>query len=136
MKPFLFAVLAVEEETTKNDIFTAADYALFKDADMYVYDDNENLVKLTLDDTIEEQKGSFMDMQNNVFFFLHTKKNPIQPQTLYVNDDEILKMSNFNPANPTRFITHGWMNSRESPACTLIRDGECSRYACVRFLFN
>ncbi|XP_072747044.1 pancreatic triacylglycerol lipase-like [Anoplolepis gracilipes] len=111
------------EEKSYNDIFTPNDYAILKNMTAYMYDDNENLVKLTLDDYyMESVKETQEDIENRVFFSLYTKKNPTVPQSLYVNDEYVLKNSNFDPTKPTRFITHGWMNSRNSPACYLSRD--------------
>ncbi|KAL6432562.1 hypothetical protein ACFW04_006852 [Cataglyphis niger] len=116
------AGLPVEKKSYNNDIFTPMDYALLENTTAYMYDDNENLVKLTLDDDIESLDETQMNIANRVFFFLYTKKNSIIPRTLYVNDKNSLKSSNFDPSKPTRFITHGWMNSRSSLACLLIRD--------------
>lgn len=111
------------KEELSNDIFTSLDYALFKDKIAYVYDDNENLVKLTLDDDIEENEdGNDSEVANRVFFFLYKKDNP-NPNPLYINDEDALKNSNFDPTKPTCFVTHGWINSRNSEACTSIRDG-------------
>lgn len=114
--------LPVEEKSYNNDIFTAKDYAILKKTTAYVYDDNENLVKLTLDDDVESLTETGMDITNRVFFFLYTKNNPIS-KTLYINDKDVLKNSSFDPTKPTRFIIHGWMNSQSSSACLLIRDG-------------
>lgn len=110
------------KEELPNDIFTPLDYALFKDKVAYVYDDNENLVKLTFDDVDVEENGNDSEVANRVFFFLYKKDDP-NPKLLYVNDEDALKNSNFDPKKPTRFVTHGWMNSRNSEACTSIRDG-------------
>ncbi|XP_011878188.1 PREDICTED: pancreatic triacylglycerol lipase-like [Vollenhovia emeryi] len=114
------AGLPVKEEVLPDDIFTPLDYALFKDKVAYVYDDNENLVKLTLDDVEEHIDDS--EVPKRVFFYLHKKDNPTDPKQLYVDDEDALKNSNFDPTKPTRFVTHGWMNSRDSVACTLVRD--------------
>jgi len=95
----------------------------------YVYDDDDNLVQLTFEDEEEEEEEeekldeTKKDIANRVFFFLYTKKNPVEPRQLYLNDDAALSNSDFDPSKPTRFVTHGWMNSRKSAACTLIRDG-------------
>lgn len=118
----------MNEEELPNDIFTPLDYELFKDKVAYVYDDNENLVRLTLDDDddddVEENSdGNDSEVANRVFFFLYKKDSPNNPKQLYVNDEDALKNSNFDPTKPTRFVTHGWVNSRNSEACTLVRDG-------------
>jgi len=58
--------LPVKEEVLDN-IFTSLSHALFKDK--VAYDDNENLVKLTLDDVEENVEGN-NEVTNRVFFFL------------------------------------------------------------------
>jgi len=115
--------LSMEEKSYNNDIFTSMDYAILEKTIAYVYDDNENLVELTLDDDVESLDETQMDIANRVLFFLYTKNNPAIPKTLYINDKDVLKNSSFDSTKPTRFITHGWMNSRSSSACLLIRDG-------------
>lgn len=105
------------------DIFTQTDCKILEETTAYMYDDNETLVQLTLDDDVENLEQTQRDIEKRVFFFLYTKKNPTVPKTLYVNDKNALKNSNFDPTKPTRFIIHGWMNSRSSSACVLIRDG-------------
>lgn len=120
-----YAGLPVEDEVFPKDIFTPLDYELFKDKIAYVYDDNENLVRLTLDDDNGNMNSNekIGDIANHVFFFLYKKDNP-DPKQLHVNDENVLKNSNFDPTKPTRFVTHGWVNSRDSPVCILIRDGK------------
>lgn len=97
----------------------------FKDQIMYVYDDNRNLIRLTLDD-VDDQSiiGMCPYLSKCVLFNLYTLKNPTSPQSLNISDENSIKNSNFDPKKPTRFITHGWMNSGRSEACTLIRDGK------------
>lgn len=92
-----------------------------------MYDDNGNLVRLRLDDDDDDDDGEDEtgQLENFVFFFLYTRRNPIDSKPLYIDDEDALKRSDFDPALPTRFVTHGWMNSRGSAACTLIRDGMC-----------
>jgi hypothetical protein len=92
----------------------------------YVYDDYGNLVRLTFEDEDEDEENldkTKNDLENRVFFFLYAKDNPVNPQQLYIHDDAALRNSSFDPKKPTRFITHGWMNSHTNLACTLIRDG-------------
>lgn len=106
------------EKTPQNyDLCTKSDGV------MCVYDDDENLVRLRLDDDDEEDNTDLTDIENFVFFLLYTRKNPLRSKPLYVDDEDALKRTKFDPALPTRFVTHGWMNSRKSAACTLIRDG-------------
>ncbi|XP_018398479.1 PREDICTED: pancreatic triacylglycerol lipase-like [Cyphomyrmex costatus] len=116
--------LPVKEEVLSDNIFTSLDYAFFENEEAYVYDDNKNLVKLTLEDDYVEQSayGNDSDVSDRVLFYLYKKDNPIEPKQLYVDDKDTLKNSNFDPTQPTRFITHGWKSSRNSASCTLIRD--------------
>jgi len=60
--------LPVKKEVPDN-IFTSLDNTLFKDKVAY---DNENLVKLTLDDDDVEENvdGNDNEITNHVFFFL------------------------------------------------------------------
>jgi hypothetical protein len=109
------------EEAIKNKIFTIEDYAILKNTVAYVYDDNKNLVRITFEK--DDENIIKRNLGNYVFFFLYTKKNPIEPKPLYVNDDNALTNSDFDFSKPTRFITHGWINSRDSEACTSVRDG-------------
>ncbi|KAL0123781.1 hypothetical protein PUN28_005949 [Cardiocondyla obscurior] len=111
----------MKEDPFPDDIFTALDKKLFKDKVAYVYDDNENLVRVTLSDDDADESDS--EVASRVFFYLYRKDNPAEPSMLYVDDEAALKNSHFDPAKPTRFVTHGWMNSRNSVACTSVRDG-------------
>lgn len=117
------AGLPVQDEGLPNNILTSLDYALFENKEAYVYDDNMNLVKLMWDDA-EEVGDQLNDSEipSRVFFYLYKKNDP-NPKELYVDNEDVLKNSNFDPAKPTRFVTHGWINSRNSEACTLVRDG-------------
>ncbi|XP_018317283.1 phospholipase A1 [Mycetomoellerius zeteki] len=116
--------LPVKEKVFPNDIFTSLDYALFENEVAYVYDDNKNLVKLTLEDDHVEQNAYENNtvLEKSVLFYLYKRNNPIKPKQLYVDDKDALKNSNFDPTKPTRFITHGWKSSSTSESCILIRD--------------
>ena len=94
---------------------------------LQVYNDDGELRELDLsediaDDESEEESSRRLPLQ--VLFQLYTKKNPQKHQSLWLNDRKALAKSNFNASNPTHFITHGWVNTGKSPACTLIRDGK------------
>jgi len=117
------AGLPAKDGKTSDDIFPPEDYTLMENA--YVYDDHGNLVRLTYEDDEESEDldETKKDLANRVIFLLYTKDNPVKPQQLYVDDDAALKNSSFDPKKPTRFITHGWMNSENNAACILIREG-------------
>ncbi|XP_053984239.1 phospholipase A1 VesT1.02-like [Hylaeus volcanicus] len=112
--------------TLNENMDTAVDMAsLFANPQTYlsIYDDFGNIVKIdmNLDDpeTLEETKK---DLRKRVSFYLYTKATPNNPEKLYVDDVNTLKKSHFNPQKQTVIITHGWMNSYKSQACTKIRD--------------
>ncbi|XP_076165997.1 phospholipase A1-like [Ptiloglossa arizonensis] len=93
------------------------------DGKLFVFDDNDNPVQINLElDFPETEDQTRRDIQNRVNFYLYTRSNPKKPDTLYVNDVAKLKKSHFKPERPTKFITHGWINSHKSKACYLIRD--------------
>ncbi|KYN36866.1 Pancreatic lipase-related protein 2 [Trachymyrmex septentrionalis] len=116
--------LPVKEEVFPDDIFTSLDYALFENEVAYVYDDNKNLVKLTLEDDHVEQNvyKNDSDLSESVLFYLYKRDNPIESEQLYVDDEDTLKNSSFDFTKPTRIITHGWKSSGTSESCILIRD--------------
>ncbi|KAG5347828.1 LIPP lipase, partial [Acromyrmex charruanus] len=116
--------LPVKEEVFPDDIFTSLDYALFENEVAYVYDDNKNLVKLTLEDDHVEQNAykNDSDLSKSVFFYLYKRDTLIKSKQLYVDDEDALKNSSFDPTKPTRIITHGWRSSGSSESCILIRN--------------
>ncbi|KYN16118.1 Pancreatic lipase-related protein 1 [Trachymyrmex cornetzi] len=116
--------LPVKEQVFSDDIFTSLDYELFENEVAYVYDDNKNLVKLTLEDDHVEQSAykNDSDLSKSVLFYLYKRNNPIKSEQLYVDDEDALKNSNFDLTKPTRIITHGWKSSGKSESCILIRD--------------
>lgn len=108
---------------------TTMDIELFENG-LWVYDDDENLVQASAemygeeDDEDESYEETSKDMEKRVNFMLYTADNSKDYQPLFINDKIALTKSNFDNQKATRIITHGWMNSFKSPACTLIRDGE------------
>lgn len=46
-------------------------------------------------------------------FDLYTLKNPVEPQTLIINDTKSIKESNFNSKVPTRIFIHGFQSKGE-----------------------
>ncbi|XP_053985508.1 pancreatic triacylglycerol lipase-like [Hylaeus volcanicus] len=88
-----------------------------------IWDDNENLITMDLElndpESVERTKE---DLENRVFFYLYTRENPKDFEQLKVDDIDMLKRSKFDASKPTKFITHGWINSYMSKACVAIRD--------------
>jgi len=56
-----------------------------------------------------------------VTYSLYTNSNPSSPQTINPDSAATLKNSNFNKANPTRIIIHGWQNNAESDVNVVLR---------------
>ncbi|XP_046627852.1 pancreatic triacylglycerol lipase-like [Neodiprion virginianus] len=93
----------------------------------YEEDEDGNLIEITdelgSNETLEETE---LLLPEKVFFHLYTLDNPSSSQEIYIGDDETLASSNWNSSKLTRIITHGWVNSKNSEACTLIRDAYLS----------
>ncbi|CAD7079953.1 unnamed protein product [Hermetia illucens] len=63
----------------------------------------------------------------NVYFYLFTKANPTDPETLVDGDINSVRNSNFDSNNPTRIICHGWTDNNESQLYIVLRDKYLSR---------
>ena len=69
-------------------------------------------------------------------FFLYTRKNLNHSEQLFMGNSSF---GSFNSSNPTRFITHGWVNGEESLSVTSIRHGEsrdCTRFSFFVLILN
>lgn len=61
-------------------------------------------------------------VSNTRLIFLRENRQDGQP--LILNDTNSVKNSNWNPAHPTRIVTHGWRGDiKAESTCSLIRDG-------------
>lgn len=61
-------------------------------------------------------------VSNTRLIFL--RKNRQVGQPLIINYENSVKKSNWNPAHPTRIVTHGWQGDTKTGSnCALIRDG-------------
>ncbi|XP_076666410.1 pancreatic triacylglycerol lipase-like [Andrena cerasifolii] len=91
---------------------------------MHILDDNGKPVEIDLnDDDSETEVETRKNLQKRVLFYLYTRQiDSKKPQVLQLNNVATLKASDFNPKRPTKIVTHGWMNSHRSRACTSIRD--------------
>lgn len=105
--------------------FEAVVHAIESSMFMHILDDNGKPVEINLnDDASETEAETKKNLQKRVIFYLYTRKiDSRKPQVLLLNNVATLKASDFNPTRPTKIVTHGWMNSRKSKACTSIRDG-------------
>ncbi|XP_035447526.2 pancreatic triacylglycerol lipase-like [Spodoptera frugiperda] len=55
-------------------------------------------------------------------YFLYTRRNPSNSQTLVINDANSVTSSNFNANHPTVVIAHGWLSNQNSDLNPSIRD--------------
>ncbi|XP_055598142.1 lipase member H-like [Uranotaenia lowii] len=60
-------------------------------------------------------------------FHLFTRANPTVGQEIVLDDAASLQASNFNSANPTRIIIHGWSQSRLSDVNTVLTNAWLTR---------
>ncbi|KAL1402666.1 hypothetical protein pipiens_005987 [Culex pipiens pipiens] len=58
----------------------------------------------------------------DVVFRLHTRRNPVHPQIINWFDPSSISNSNFNPAHPTRFLIHGWVEGQDAELHWVIKD--------------
>ncbi|CAD7079346.1 unnamed protein product [Hermetia illucens] len=91
-----------------------------------VPDENGNLKMVTLEE-LEFQYALAKRAKVVVKFTLYTRANPTKGEEMVPNDAAWLAQSNFNPANPTRVICHGWMGDGDSSVIVLNRDAYLSR---------
>lgn len=93
--------------------------------DLYMVNDKGEPIKIDFsanDDETEEETRK--DLHNRVHYYLYTRNiDRSRPQKLSLDDVNGLEKSDFNPRRQTKMITHGWINSHNSDACTLVRDG-------------
>ena len=112
---------AIEDEEIA---FKAAVHAIESSTSMHIFDDNGKPVEINLnDDDPETEAETKKDLQKRVHFYLYTRQiDSRKPQVLLLNNVAALQASDFNPRRQTKIVTHGWMNSLKSKACTSIRD--------------
>ena len=102
---------------------------------LWFLDDNGRPVQATLEMPIVMDSG-LISMNNHVFFNLHTRDSKGVSESIFIDDVESLKNSHFDPTRETKFVTHGWVNSKNSKACTLVRDGKCFNYLFLCITIN
>lgn len=62
------------------------------------------------------------------YFYLFTKKNPVDPVKLELEDFDTVLKSNFDADKPTKVIIHGYFNNRFSPVNTEITAAYLANY--------
>ena len=75
--------------------------------------------------TLLEIVDGVRSAEGYVYFYLYTKEHP-EEHLITLGDTESLLKSTFNHSRPTRIITHGYLNTRNSAACQLPKDGNFS----------
>ncbi|XP_055625118.1 pancreatic triacylglycerol lipase-like [Toxorhynchites rutilus septentrionalis] len=70
----------------------------------------------------ENEADTLFNPELDVVFRLHTRRNPVHNQLLKWNDMDTIKKSNFDPANPTRFVIHGWIEGEGATLHWVIKD--------------
>lgn len=104
-----------------HSMVTEDDRKLFNSTEgLWFLDDEGRLVQATLDMPVTRD-SVLVSMKTHVKFELFTRESHAP---IYIDDVESLNRLNFDPTRETKFITHGWVNSGKSKACTLIRDGK------------
>lgn len=68
------------------------------------------------------------DPASETYFYLFTKKNPVDPEKLELLDYDTVLKSNFDAAKPTKVIIHGYYNNRFSPVNTEITAAYLANY--------
>ncbi|KAJ8683778.1 hypothetical protein QAD02_019570 [Eretmocerus hayati] len=119
----ILAVNVFAELKTKRShpVITKEDEDLFNTGDgVWFLDDNREPVQATLD-TSNFLTDGIIDVEDHVYFHLYTRDSQ-ESTLLYPNDIHSLRYSKFDASKPTKFVTHGWINSKNSDACTLVRD--------------
>ncbi|XP_046490572.1 pancreatic triacylglycerol lipase-like [Neodiprion pinetum] len=88
----------------------------------YVVYPNGTVEIIDLSQSPEDSASTLSELKEEVTFNLYTNSNPETEEELYLLDTSTLSKSNFNASNPTRFVVHGWQNSKADQVCTSIRD--------------
>lgn len=78
-----------------------------------------NLIDLNPPDLTAQDIEELEVNLEKILFRLYTRANP-GGEKLTIGDVEQLKNSNFDPANPTRFVFHGWRGDGEVESCTMV----------------
>jgi len=82
-------------------------------------DDGKTPIYENLDDPVPEPLA--VDIKQT-HFMLYTRNNRVDPQELKVNDPTGLKNSNYNTANPTYVLIHGWQNTHKAESVQIVKD--------------
>ncbi|KAL0113449.1 hypothetical protein PUN28_012538 [Cardiocondyla obscurior] len=81
-----------------------------------------NLIDIKKQKLTETELKKIEESAQKTTFYLYTRSNPLIGQQLLIDNLDSVKESFWNPAHPTRLVTHGWLGNSEEPSCTQIRD--------------
>lgn len=87
---------------------------------LWFLNDDGEYVQATLD-LPSELYNILTSVDNHVSFNLFTRDTGNNSEIIYIDDLETLKNSSFDATRETKFVTHGWMNSKNSKSCMLIK---------------
>lgn len=89
-------------------LYTAIANPLPSNEDWHLIPDGEGGMHMVdINAAIEDTEPMFVPV-NDMIFNLFTSQNPTTPHRIFINNPASLHASPFNPANPTRFLIHGW----------------------------
>ncbi|XP_024936070.1 phospholipase A1-like [Cephus cinctus] len=92
----------------------------------FIVDDEGNPIHINPDDEDYEEDESVEEtaskISQRVSFHVFNPSHPNTYTDIYVNDTKSLRDSDFDLTKPIRIITHGWVNSKNSDACTMVKD--------------
>ncbi|XP_011498556.1 PREDICTED: pancreatic triacylglycerol lipase-like [Ceratosolen solmsi marchali] len=101
---------------------TGDDLSLLNSNDgLWVFDDNEEIVRATAD-IPNDLLSSLISMNTHVRFYLYTRNLTGNYESITIGDVQSLKLSTFDATRETKFFAHGWMNSKSSKSCRLVRE--------------
>ncbi|XP_019933424.2 pancreatic lipase-related protein 2 [Aedes albopictus] len=76
---------------------------------------------------LEQEPEKRFTAATDTIFRLYTRSNPTTPQVIGLNNAASLANSNFDAANPTRFIIHGWNNDGFSEVNVMLTNAWLTR---------
>jgi len=98
-------------------IVTNLNYTIFIDDQGAI-----NLIDINEPQFTQAELEEIDESAQKTTFYLYTRNNSVIGQRLFIDDLDSVKKSFWNPAHPTRLVTHGWKGDCEGISCTHIRD--------------
>ncbi|XP_058067085.1 pancreatic triacylglycerol lipase-like [Anopheles bellator] len=72
--------------------------------------------------TVVDEVEPLFNPETDMVFRMYTRRNPVHPQIINWNDQGSVSNSNFNPAHPTRFLIHGFLEGEDASLHWSIKD--------------